>query len=92
MMDARENILRVIRHDHPAWVPNGMESVIRLDPPVIERQTVTAQDDFGVQWVLVPEAEGGTLILRPAGTSSTTWTAGASRSPFLMSPTLSGIP
>lgn len=60
MMGARENILRVIRHDHPAWVPNGMESVIRLDPPVIERQTVTAQDDFGVQWVLVPEAEGGT--------------------------------
>ena len=49
-MDARENLLRVIRHDAPGWVPDGMESVIRLYSPVVERPECAGADAFGVQW------------------------------------------
>lgn len=62
-MDARENLLRVIRHDRPAWVPREMESVVRLHPPVVERPDATGPDAFGVQWAFVAEAEGGTYPL-----------------------------
>ena len=34
---AKENLLRVIHHDGPAWVPNGMESVVRIGSPAVER-------------------------------------------------------
>jgi hypothetical protein len=66
MMDTRENLLRVIRHDHPAWVPREMEGFTRVYPPVVERPTTTGPDAFGVRWVFVPEAEGGTYPL-PGG-------------------------
>lgn len=62
-MDARENLLRVLHHDHPAWVPGEMESVVRLNPPVVERPTAAGRDAFGVQWEFLAEAEGGTYPL-----------------------------
>ena len=65
-MDARENLLRVIRHDAPGWVPDGMESVIRLYPPVVERPDRAGADAFGVRWAYEPGAEGGTFPL-PGG-------------------------
>jgi len=59
-MNARENLLRVIRHDSPRWVPNGMESVINIGSPVVERPRQAGSDAFGVEWSLEEKAEGGT--------------------------------
>ena len=65
-MDARENLLRAMRHDAPGWVPDGMEGVIRLCPPVVERPDRAGVDAFGVEWAYEPDAEGGTFPL-PGG-------------------------
>ena len=59
-MSPKENMLRVIRRDNPRWVPNGMESVIMLGPPVVERPGQAGFDAFRVHWSLEKEAEGGT--------------------------------
>lgn len=60
-MTPKENLLRVIRHDSPEWVPNGMESVVQIEPPIIERPYAAAIDPWGVPWSFEPEAEGGTF-------------------------------
>jgi len=57
----KENLLRVIRHDRPEWVPNGMESVVMLDAPVVERPREAGCDAFGARWSLEQGAEGGTF-------------------------------
>lgn len=59
-LSPRENLLRAIRHDHPQWVPNGMESVVMLRPPVVERPQSAGLDCFGVPWEHRAGAEGGT--------------------------------
>ena len=59
-MTPKENLLRVIRHRDPAWVPNGMESVIMIGSPVVERPGQSGKDAFGVDWSLEKDAEGGT--------------------------------
>ena len=59
-MKSKENLLRVIGHQSPEWVPNGMESQIMVGPPIVERPDSTAKDAFGVQWELKQGAEGGT--------------------------------
>lgn len=59
-MSPKENLLRVIRHDHPAWVPNGMEATVGLNAPVVERPLDAGHDSFGVHWSLKTDAEGGT--------------------------------
>jgi hypothetical protein len=56
----KENLLRALRHDDPGWVPNGLESVVMLWPPVVERPASPGLDAFGVAWSLEPGAEGGT--------------------------------
>jgi hypothetical protein len=56
----KENLLRTIGHRKPQWVPNGMESVITIGSPVIERPDVAGLDGFGASWSLEPGAEGGT--------------------------------
>ena len=61
MLNAKENILRVIYHNNPEWVPNGMESLKQIFSPVVERRYSVGPDDFGVEWDLEPEAEGGTF-------------------------------
>ena len=33
----KENLLRAIRHDHPQWVPKGLEAVASIGSPVVER-------------------------------------------------------
>ena len=60
-MDVKENLLRAIRRDHPAWVPNDLQSVITLMPPIVERPALAGLDCFGVQWSYSAEAEGGTF-------------------------------
>jgi hypothetical protein len=57
---SKENLLRVISHDGPQWVPNDMESLVMIAPPVVERPGVAAKDAFGVEWSLEEGAEGGT--------------------------------
>ena len=57
----RENLLRVIRHDSPEWVPNGMEAVVRVGPPVVERPERAGRDAFGVAWSYEADAQGGTF-------------------------------
>ena len=59
-LSPKENLLRVIHHDHPEWVPNGMESVVMLRPPVVERPRAAGYDSFGVRWEHNDTAEGGT--------------------------------
>jgi hypothetical protein len=56
----KENFLRVIRHDKPEWVPNGLESVMTIQSPAVERPAIESCDCFGVHWSLEEEAEGGT--------------------------------
>lgn len=60
-MQAKENLLRVIKHDSPEWVPNGMESVITIAPPIVARPGSAGFDSWGVKWEW---DEGGTF---PAG-------------------------
>jgi uroporphyrinogen-III decarboxylase len=67
-LTAKQNMLRVIHHDHPQWVPNGMESVVRIQPPVIERPSEAGLDAFGVHWSYEPGAEGGTFPTHDAHT------------------------
>jgi len=59
-MDAKENLLKVIRHDHPEWVPNGMESMVMLGAPVVERPGAAGLDSWGVRWNFEADAQGGT--------------------------------
>jgi len=59
-MTPKENLLRAIRHDSPEWVPNGMESLWMIGPPVVERPGEPGKDSFGVEWALEPGAQGGT--------------------------------
>jgi hypothetical protein len=59
-MNEKENLLRVIRHDSPEWVPNGMSCVATFGPPVIERPGDARLDDWGVKWDLEDAAQGGT--------------------------------
>jgi len=58
-MTPEENYLRAIRHDHPQWVPTIIPGAT-LNPPVTERPGEPVKDDFGVQWSLKEQAEGGT--------------------------------
>lgn len=60
-MNAKENLLRAIRRDGPAWVPNRMEAVRMLGSPVCERPGAAALDAFGVRWSFEQGAEGGTF-------------------------------
>ncbi len=59
-MTPKENLLRSIRHDNPLWVPNGMEAVVTISSPVVERPDRAGKDAFGVCWALEEEAQGGT--------------------------------
>jgi uroporphyrinogen-III decarboxylase len=61
MISPKENMLRVIHHDGPEWVPNGMESVVVIDAPVVERPVAAGYDAFGVHWSYKEDAEGGTF-------------------------------
>lgn len=59
-MTPKENLLRAIRHEGPEWVPNGMEAVVTIGAPVVERPGRTGPDAFGVRWALEEGAQGGT--------------------------------
>ena len=58
-MKAKENMLRTIRHDSPQWVPNGMEAIVTIGAPVVERPERAGKDAFGVVWAYEEGAQGG---------------------------------
>ena len=60
-MQAKENLLRVVHHDNPRWVPNGMEAVVTVGAPVVERPGQAGKDVFNVEWSLKAGAQGGTF-------------------------------
>ena len=60
-MQAKENLLRVVHHDNPRWVPNGMEAVVTIGAPVVERPGQAGKDAFDVAWSLKAGAQGGTF-------------------------------
>lgn len=67
-MKPKENLLRAIRRDRPAWVPEGLDgpvylaNVATIGSPVVERPDgAPGRDGFGVQWSLLEHAEGGTF-------------------------------
>lgn len=60
MMTPKENLLRVIHHDNPEWVPDGMESEFWIGSPVVERPLRAGKDAFGVEWSYDPDIETGT--------------------------------
>lgn len=60
-MKPKENLLKVLRHDNPEWVPNGMESVKMIGSPVVERPDTAGFDAFGVEWNYEQGAQGGTF-------------------------------
>jgi hypothetical protein len=59
-LSIKENLLRAIRHDHPRWVPLGLENTISILPPVTERPVEAGLDDFGVRWAFEEHSQGGT--------------------------------
>ncbi|MEW6580364.1 MAG: uroporphyrinogen decarboxylase family protein [Chloroflexota bacterium] len=56
----KENMLRAIRRDRPAWVPCGAEATFTIEPPLLERPYSAGYDVFGVHWTFEAQAEGGT--------------------------------
>ena len=56
----KENMLHVIHHKQPEWAPNGMESVVMLYPPYVERPLRAGHDSFGVRYELEEYVDGGT--------------------------------
>jgi len=59
-LSPKENLLRVIRHERPEWVPSGMPCVAGVGPPVTERPGEAGPDSWGVLWALEEGAHGGT--------------------------------
>jgi len=59
-MTPYENMLRVLDHNSPAWVPHGPEAIVDIDSPVTERPAIDGNDAFGVHWSFEDGAEGGT--------------------------------
>ncbi|MDR2304642.1 MAG: hypothetical protein LBE10_08660 [Treponema sp.] len=59
-MTKKENTLRALKRENPEWVPYGMEAVITLQPPIVERPDRAGKDAFGVVWSYEEKAEGGT--------------------------------
>jgi len=60
MIKKKDNLLRVIHHDRPQWVPNGMEGTVWIGHPVTERPAQAGRDAFGVLWGFEEGARGGT--------------------------------
>jgi len=58
-MQAKDNLLRVVRHDNPQWVPNGMEAVVTVGAPAVERPGEAGKNAFDVAWSLKADAQGG---------------------------------
>ena len=59
-MTPKENMLRVLRHDNPQWVPHGSEGISQIGSPVVERTGHTGLDAFGVHWTYEAATAGGT--------------------------------
>lgn len=70
VLTSKENLLRVIRHAGPEWVPNGMEACQFFCPPYITRPSAAGLDSWGVKWDLEDGAHGGTFPAHSGGVVS----------------------
>jgi uroporphyrinogen decarboxylase len=58
-MTNKENLLRTIRRDGPAWVPHRYDGALTLlRPKVTPRPSHDGLDDWGVGWIGTDSAEG----------------------------------
>ncbi|MCJ7739601.1 MAG: hypothetical protein MUQ10_20195 [Anaerolineae bacterium] len=57
-MEAKADLLRVIHHDNPRRVPDGMEAVVTVGAPVVERSERAGKDAYDVAWLLKADAQG----------------------------------
>ncbi len=60
MISMKDNMLKTIHHQAPQWVPNGNESFVDINAPVVERPKQEGYDAFNVHWSFDEAAEGGT--------------------------------
>jgi uroporphyrinogen decarboxylase len=65
-MTAKENLLRTIRRQGPAWVPYRYDgSLTLLHPAVCARPLEGGLDDWGVRWIRTTPTEGSYIDGRP---------------------------
>ena len=58
-MTKRENLIRTITRNHPAWVPYRYDgSLTMLRPDIVVRPVEGGRDDWGVNWVSTNTDEG----------------------------------
>jgi uroporphyrinogen decarboxylase len=58
-MTKRENLIRTITRDHPAWIPYRYDgSLTMLRPDIVVRPVEGGRDDWGVNWVSTNADEG----------------------------------
>jgi len=58
-MNARENIIKTIRHNNPEWIPYRYDgSITLIRPKIIVRPDSGGKDDWGVNWVASNKGEG----------------------------------
>jgi uroporphyrinogen decarboxylase len=72
MMTHRENLIRAIQRDHPAWVPYRYDGSLTMPTPcVVAVARAGGLDDWGVNWVGTDTPEGsypdGQPVLTIAG-------------------------
>lgn len=52
MMNARENIIRILKHDHPEYMPEvGKQPFVYLRGGIMESPEEGGLDDWGVEWL-----------------------------------------
>lgn len=57
-MTPRENLIRTIRRDEPAWIPYRYDGSLTLLRPKLVTRAVDGLDDWGVRWIGTGTAEG----------------------------------
>ena len=65
-MNAKENLLRVIRHDHPEYVPLGLGGTLReISFDVVEWPDAPGLDAWGVRWDVANKDVGAYPVEHP---------------------------
>mgnify|MGYP000283041355 CR=1 FL=1 len=65
-MTTKENLLRVVRHDAPAWVPCGLEGALReVAFDAVEWPSAPGRDVWGVTWDMARDDLGAYPVAHP---------------------------
>ncbi len=58
-MTEKENVIRTITRDHPAWIPYRYHSILTLQSKILRVRPVDGgRDDWGINWIPTTEVEG----------------------------------